>query len=114
MTAHSPSEDIAAVRAEIDALDRRIVALIAERQRWVVAAGSLKKDEDGVRAPARVEQVIGRVRLLAETAGASPDVVEHTYRALIAAFIALELDEHRARASSSSPDTRRPGTTPRL
>ena len=84
------------VRTNIDALDRSIVGLIAERQKWVVAAASLKKDEDGVRAPARVEQVIAKVRGLAAEVGASPDVVERTYRALIAAFIDLELERHRA------------------
>ena len=91
----APEANIDAVRAEIDALDRRIVELIAERQKWVVVAGSLKKNEDAVRAPARVEQVIAKVRALAVEAGASPEVVERTYRALIAAFIDLELDHHR-------------------
>lgn len=85
------------VRAQIDQLDRRIVELIAERQSWVVTAGTLKKDEQAVRAPARVEQVIEKVRGLAEEAGASPKVVERTYRALIAAFIDLELDHHRGK-----------------
>lgn len=83
------------VRAQIDALDRQIVTLIAERQKWVVEAGKLKQDEDGVRAPDRVEQVISRLRALATDAGASPDVVERTYRALIAAFIDLELETFR-------------------
>lgn len=92
MTSQPPS--IEEVRTQIDALDRQIVELIAERQRWVVTAGSLKKDEQAVRAPARVEQVIDKVRGLAEEAGASPDVVERTYRAMIAAFIDLELEEH--------------------
>ena len=94
----APEANIDAVRAEIDALDRRIVELIAERQKWVVVAGSLKKNEDAVRAPARVEQVIAKVRALAEEAGASPEVVERTYRALIAAFIDLELDHHRVQS----------------
>ncbi|SJN10912.1 Isochorismate pyruvate-lyase [Leucobacter sp. 7(1)] len=84
------------VRNEIDALDTRIVELIAERQQWVLAAGSLKKDERAVRAPDRVEQVILKVRGLAEQAGASPEVVEQAYRAMIAAFIELELAHHRA------------------
>lgn len=92
MTSQPPT--IEEVRTQIDALDRQIVELIAERQRWVVTAGSLKKDEQAVRAPARVEQVIDKVRGLAEEAGASPDVVERTYRAMIAAFIDLELEEH--------------------
>lgn len=89
------SPTIAEVRAEIDGLDRRIVELIAERQQWVVAAAALKSDEQSVRAPARVEQVIARVRGLAEQAGASPEVVERTYRALIASFIDFELARHR-------------------
>lgn len=85
------------VRNQIDALDARIVELIAERQQWVLAAGSLKKDEQAVRAPDRVEQVILKVRGLAEQSGASPEVVEHAYRAMIAAFIEFELAHHRAR-----------------
>lgn len=84
------------VRQQIDRLDCRIVELIAERQKWVVTAGSLKRNEQGVRAPARVEQVITKVRGLAERSGASPEVVERAYRAMIAAFIELELEHHRA------------------
>lgn len=93
-----PSEAVtlASVRQNIDSLDRRIVRLIAERQQWVVRAGSLKTDEQAVRAPARVEQVIAKVRALAEEAGASPEVVEAAYRALVSAFIELELDHHRS------------------
>ncbi|WP_210403838.1 chorismate mutase [Salinibacterium sp. UTAS2018] len=86
---------LAEIRAQIDTLDRQIVSLIAERQKRVIAAGSLKSDEQAVRAPQRVEQVITKVRALADEAGASPDVVEKTYRALIASFIALELEHHR-------------------
>ncbi|KKI22780.1 MULTISPECIES: chorismate mutase [Leucobacter] len=88
------------VRNAIDDLDRQIIARIAERQQWVVEAGKLKKDEEGVRAPDRVAQVIGKVRGLAVEAGASPDVVEKAYRALIAGFVELELELeiHRARA----------------
>jgi isochorismate pyruvate lyase len=85
---------IETVRAEIDALDRQIVNLIAERQRWVTEAGRLKSDTDAVRAPDRVEKVIEKVRTLAEQSGAAPDVVERTYRAMIDAFIDLELQVH--------------------
>jgi isochorismate pyruvate lyase len=42
-----------------------------------------------------VEQVIGRVRALAEEHGASPDLVERVYRVMIAGFINEELEEHR-------------------
>jgi isochorismate pyruvate lyase len=95
------AQDIENVRAEIDALDRQIVGLISQRQRWVVEAGELKSDADAVRAPDRVEKVVQKVRALAEQSGASPDVVESTYRAMIAAFIGLELTVHDDRRRSS-------------
>ena len=89
-------------RTAIDDLDARIVGLIAERQHWVVKAGELKQDEASVRAPDRVEQVIAKVRGLAAESGASPDVVEKAYRALIAGFIELELQVHRGSASGAA------------
>jgi isochorismate pyruvate lyase len=82
------------VRADIDAVDRQLVELIAQRQRRVVEAGALKQDRQAVRAPDRVEKVISKVRALAVEAGASPEVVERTYRLMIAAFIDLELTVH--------------------
>lgn len=103
---------IEGVRAEIDALDRQIVQLIAERQRWVVTAGALKTDRDAVRAPDRVAKVIDKVRALAEESGAAPDVVERTYRAMIAAFIDLELTVHQNLLASAAGNT--PNDTERL
>lgn len=96
MTAELPELD--EIRANIDATDREIIALIARRQRWVEAAGRAKaasaQPSDAVRAPARVEAVIEKVRAEALSAGASPEVVEAAYRAMIAAFIELELGVH--------------------
>jgi isochorismate pyruvate lyase len=88
---------LATVRAAIDALDSQIIELIAARQAQVIQAGVLKRGQpaETVQAPARVEHVIARVRTLAEDAGASPDVVEAVYRAMIGGFITLELDVHR-------------------
>ena len=51
----------------------------------------MKKDSDAVRAPDRVAQVIAKVRGLALESKADPGVVEATYRAMIDAFIDLEL-----------------------
>jgi isochorismate pyruvate lyase len=83
------------VRENIDRLDRQIVTLLAERGSFVSQAARFKKDSDGVKAPQRVEQVIAKVRDLS-TVGANPDVTEHVYRAMIAAFIQQELAEHAA------------------
>jgi isochorismate pyruvate lyase len=85
------------IRAEIDLLDRRLVTLLAERERLVRRAGRLKADTGAVRAPGRVEEVVARARARAFEAGASPDVVERTYRAMIAAFVGLELTAFRDR-----------------
>lgn len=84
--------DLGVIRAAIDELDERIVALIAERQHRVEQAGRAKRGQDAsaVDAPARVEAVTERVRARAEAAGASADVVEAVYRAMIAEFIRLE------------------------
>nr|WP_026555090.1 chorismate mutase [Arthrobacter sp. 35W] len=85
-------DSLDAVRARIDELDASIIALIAQRQAAVVRAGELKPSGDAaaVRAPARVEQVVAKARARATESGASPDVVEQTYRAMIGAFIDLE------------------------
>jgi isochorismate pyruvate lyase len=86
------------VRSSIDDIDRKIVALVAERETWVREAARFKTTRSDVEAPARVEQVIAKVRALACEAGGSPDVVERLYRAMIAAFIELE-DTERIRSS---------------
>ncbi|MGV0868925.1 chorismate mutase [Corynebacterium kalidii] len=91
----TPKHTLADIRGQIDTLDREIIRLIAERQQRVIAAGSLKSDEAAVRAPDRVEQVIAKVRAVADDVGASPQVVETTYRAMIGAFIDHELAHHR-------------------
>lgn len=82
------------VRLSIDEIDRQIITLLAQRQTWVIRAGALKADDEAVRAPGRVEQVIQKARGLAQEQGASPDVVEATYRSMISAFIDLEMAVH--------------------
>ncbi|GAA0366618.1 GNAT family N-acetyltransferase [Actinoallomurus spadix] len=84
-------DELTAIRGRIDELDRRIIALLAERETFVRRAGRLKTDAGAVRAPDRVAQLVRRARSTATELGASPDVVERTYRAMIGAFIDLEL-----------------------
>ncbi|WP_110970475.1 chorismate mutase [Pseudomonas huaxiensis] len=84
------------VRQHIDRIDRDLVTLLARRGNLVAQAAAFKKTSDDVRAPARVEQVITKVRGIAEETGASAQVVEQVYRAMIDAFIAEELDTHAA------------------
>lgn len=86
---------LAAVRVAINEVDEQIVSLISRRERLVRRAGALKQDDASVRAPARVEQVITNVRGYAAKLGVDPTVVEHTYRAMISAFIEFELKVRR-------------------
>ncbi|WP_448061716.1 chorismate mutase [Cellulomonas hominis] len=87
---------LAAVRADIDALDEQIVVLLARREVLVRRAGALKRTETEVPSPARVEEVVARARGRAQSLGASPEVADATYRAMIGAFVALELAAARA------------------
>lgn len=87
---------LAEVREQIDALDRQIVALLAERGRYVKDAARFKRDAFQVSAPQRQQEVLDKVRALAEAQGAYPEVVDACYRALIAGFIAREQQDHLA------------------
>ncbi len=84
------SANLAEVRARIDALDERIVRLLAERFAYAVQAAGFKRDAAEVPAPERVEQVIAHVRKIASESGAPAGAVEQVYRALIAAMIDIE------------------------
>jgi isochorismate pyruvate lyase len=87
------------LRAEIDVLDERIVALLAQRTAVVGRVGALKRrqrtSEDGVRALDRVERVVERIRGLAAEQGMDPAIAEQTYRALITALTDMQLEARR-------------------
>nr|WP_308197123.1 3-deoxy-7-phosphoheptulonate synthase [Anaeromyxobacter sp. SG17] len=79
------------VRASIDDVDRRIVALLAERRGYALQAARFKSAADGVKDPAREEQVVRNVRALAGEEGIEPELVETLYRDMIAGFVRVEL-----------------------
>ncbi|MEU0938586.1 chorismate mutase [Embleya sp. NPDC005971] len=91
----SDPENLADVRARIDALDLELTRLLARRQELVRAAADFKADEAAVRAPDRVEQVVAAARERATVEGLAPEVAEAVWRAMIAAFIEFELARHR-------------------
>jgi isochorismate pyruvate lyase len=79
------------VREEIDRIDRVLVALLAERGAYVRQAAGHKRSAAEVPAAQRIEQIIAKVKARAQEVGAEPGVVEATWRAMIAAFIDVEL-----------------------
>ena len=83
---------MAEVRAEIDALDRATVALIADRLHYIEDAAGLKQSCDQVRDEARNADVLMKVETEAPRLGADPKVISAACRALAEASIAHEFE----------------------
>jgi isochorismate pyruvate lyase len=80
------------LRAAIDTLDARLVALLAVRQAYIERAAQLKTGRDQVRDPDRIEEVVGKVIAEGRKAGLSADIAEPVWRTLIEASIRHEFD----------------------
>jgi isochorismate pyruvate lyase len=78
------------VRSNIDRIDREIVGLIAERGEYVEQAARFKASPSAVFDKTRFDQILARVRSLAEEAGTSPEVVESVYRSMVMGFTEWE------------------------
>lgn len=83
-------ETMADVRQGVDALDRALVGLLAERQRYMEAAARIKQDRGTVRDATRIEDVVGKVKAQAREAGLSEAIAEPVWRTLIDRCIAYE------------------------
>ena len=81
---------MAEVRHGVDALDRALVQLLAERQRYMDAAARIKPDRSVVHDDARIEDVVQKVLAAAASAGLSPAIAEPVWRTLIDRCIAYE------------------------
>jgi isochorismate pyruvate lyase len=81
---------MAEVRQGVDALDRLLVAVLAERQGYMEAAARIKGDRAAVRDEARIEQVVANVKAAARAAGLSESIAEPVWRLLIERCIAHE------------------------
>jgi isochorismate pyruvate lyase len=87
---------MAEVRAGVDALDRALVALLAERQRYMEAAARIKPDRGVVRDEARIADVLAKVLAAAEREGLSPAIAEPVWRELMERCIAHEFERFDA------------------
>ncbi len=88
--AAEPGRNMAEVRAEIDRIDREVVALLAERGGYVRRAAQVKGKRAEIVDSERIEDVIAKVRGRARDLGLSPGLVEPVYRLMIERFIELE------------------------
>ncbi|MET0338413.1 MAG: chorismate mutase [Caulobacter sp.] len=78
------------VRAGVDALDRALVLMLAERQRYMDAAARIKTERGKVHDRARIEDVVCKVKAAAVEAGLSQAIAEPVWRQLIDRSIAYE------------------------
>jgi len=81
---------MAEVRQGVDAIDRMLVQLIAERQGYMDAAARIKPDRNVVHDRARIEDVVAKVKTAAREAGLSEAIAEPVWRTLIDRCIAYE------------------------
>ncbi|MGJ3233254.1 MAG: chorismate mutase [Oceanicaulis sp.] len=78
------------VRDGVDRLDRALVALIAERSRYMEAAARIKPSRDVVRDEDRIEDVIAKVKAAADAAGLPVEIAEPVWRELVEQSIRYE------------------------
>jgi isochorismate pyruvate lyase len=81
------------VRASVDALDRRIVALLADRFAYMRAAARIKPERGHVRDEARKSQVIANAEAEATRRDIPADAVAAMWETLVEASIAYEMAE---------------------
>ncbi|SRR5690606_13869154 len=83
---------MAEVREGVDALDRALVVLLAERQRYMDAAARIKPDRAAVRDDWRINDVLAKVKAAAEAQGLSWAIAEPVWRTLMDRCIAHEFE----------------------
>jgi isochorismate pyruvate lyase len=82
--------NMAEVREAIDAIDRDLVALLADRLHFIAEAARIKQNRDLVRDDARVADVLAKVRQTAEQKGIDADLIVAVFRELVERSIARE------------------------
>jgi isochorismate pyruvate lyase len=95
--------NMAEVRAGVDGLDARIVALIGERFRYMDAAARIKPERGAVRDEARKAQVLANVAALARRHGVPEEAAAALYEGLVEASIAYEFGRFDALRGAPTP-----------
>lgn len=88
------------LRAEIDRIDRSLVHLLAERQRYIERAAVIKVQRDQIRDEDRIADVLAKVTAASEAAGLNATIARSVWTELMENSIALEMCcfEERQRA----------------
>jgi isochorismate pyruvate lyase len=98
--------DMGEIRAEIDRLDRAVIALLGQRFKYVQAAAKFKTSATAVRAPERFTAMLQQRRDWACAEQLNPDAIEKLYRDLVNHFIAEELQQWQQAQPTNEPVAR--------
>ena len=82
---------MAEVRAGVDEVDERLVALLARRFGYMAAAARIKTDRNTVRDEARKAQVIANVKRHARQAGVPEPLAAALWEMLVESSISYEM-----------------------
>ena len=99
----SPEEctDMDDIRAEIDMMDRDIIAILGQRFNYVKAAAKFKTSATSVRAPERFSAMLEQRRNWAKEEALSPDAIEKMYRDLVNHFIKEEMSKWQEESTNA-------------
>ncbi|MFC3713935.1 chorismate mutase [Sphingoaurantiacus capsulatus] len=81
---------MAEVRAGIDALDRQLVTLMAERLGYIAAAARIKPERGAVRDEWRKADVLAKVKAASEAQGVPPELTADLWERMVEFSIAHE------------------------
>ena len=89
-----PVLDLGAIRDQIDDVDRRLIALLAERSALVGEVVHYKRAHHmPVVDRAREDRMLARIADVAKDAGVDPRVAQQVLRTIIDGFTLLEVEE---------------------
>ncbi len=86
--------DLATIRRQIDDVDRRLIALLAERGRLVGEVVRYKRAHHmAVVDRGREDEMLNRIAAIAKDEGVDPRVAQQVLRTIIDGFTLLEVEE---------------------
>lgn len=88
------------LRTEIDRIDRTLIRLLSERQRYIERAAEIKSHQRDIRDEARIADVLDKVTAAAGQAGLDPEIARAVWRELIERSIAHEMARFLERTAS--------------
>lgn len=87
----APNSAMIAIRAEIDALDNELAAMLAARQRLIERAIAAKIQEKlPARIPSRIDEVVTRAQGYAHAHNLDPDLAKTIWTHMVEWFVQFE------------------------